>query len=175
VPAQPLAPARQETGIDLGLESFATLADGTMIHTPRCDRTAEAYLRRCQRRAARRKQGSARRHKALKLLAKAHRKIPRQRRDFPHKAARALVRAYDTLYDEDLRTAHLLRNPGITAWRSPSQTPGGRGSSPIRVFKAADAGKQAVAVPPAYTSQTCSGCGREVAKRLIRPLALVPV
>jgi len=34
VPIQPLAPTGQETGIDLGLESFATLADGTMILPP---------------------------------------------------------------------------------------------------------------------------------------------
>jgi hypothetical protein len=31
----------QETGIDLGLESFAALADGTMIHNPRCYRKAK--------------------------------------------------------------------------------------------------------------------------------------
>jgi putative transposase len=42
VPVQPLPETGQETGIDLGLESFATLADGTMIHNPRCYRKAEA-------------------------------------------------------------------------------------------------------------------------------------
>jgi transposase len=31
-------------GIDLGLESFATLADGTMRHHPRCYRKAERRL-----------------------------------------------------------------------------------------------------------------------------------
>ena len=46
----------------------------------------------------------------------------------------------------------------------------------ILAFKAAYAGKQAVAVPPAYTSQTCSGlnCGRVVAERLVHPLAYCP-
>src|SRR5262249_48830966 len=38
VPVASLEPTGQETGIDLGLESFATLADGTMIHHPRCYR-----------------------------------------------------------------------------------------------------------------------------------------
>jgi hypothetical protein len=41
----PLPQSGQERGIegsDLGLASFATLADGTMRHTPRCSRTAEA-------------------------------------------------------------------------------------------------------------------------------------
>jgi hypothetical protein len=34
VPIRVLPATGQETGIDLGLASFATLADGTMIHTP---------------------------------------------------------------------------------------------------------------------------------------------
>jgi len=34
IPVVPLPPTGQETGIDLGLASFATLADGTMMHTP---------------------------------------------------------------------------------------------------------------------------------------------
>ena len=71
----------QETAIDLGLESFATRADGARICTPAYDRKAEAYLRRCQRRVAHRKQGSHRRRKAVVLLAKAQQHIARQRRD----------------------------------------------------------------------------------------------
>src|SRR5262249_1460001 len=64
VPIDPVEPTGQETGIDLGVESFATLADGTVPHNPRCYQKVEAYLRRCQRRVARRKQGSNRRKNA---------------------------------------------------------------------------------------------------------------
>jgi putative transposase len=163
VPIQPLPPTGQETGIDLGLESFATLADGSMLHHPRCYRKAEAYLRRCQRRVARRKQGSNRRRKAVKLLAKAHLKVKRQRQDFHHKTALRLVRQYDTVYYEDLQTANLLRNHHLA--KSISDVGWGAFLS-ILVFKAAYAGKQAVAVPPAYTSQACSGCGVLVRKGL---------
>jgi len=49
VPTHPLPPTGQETGIDLGLEAFATLADGTRILTPGCYRKAERYLAKCQR------------------------------------------------------------------------------------------------------------------------------
>jgi hypothetical protein len=35
-PIHPLPQTGQETGIDLGLAAFATLADGTLLHTPRC-------------------------------------------------------------------------------------------------------------------------------------------
>jgi putative transposase len=163
VPTQPLPPTGQETGIDLGLESFAILAAGAMIHNPRCYRAAEAYLRRCQRRVARREKGSNRRKKAVKLLAKAHQKLKRQRQDYHHKTALALVRAYDTIYYEDLQTANMLKNHRLAksiadaAWST---------FLSLLVFKAVYAGKQAVAVPPAFTSQTCSGCGREVSKGL---------
>lgn len=165
VPTQPLPPTGQETGIDLGLEYFATLADGSMIHTPRCYRKAEASLRRCQRRVSRRMKGSNRRKKAAKLLARAHLKVKRQRRDFHHKAALSLVQKYDTVYFEDLQTANMLKNHHLAksiqdaAWSA---------FVSILVFKAAYAGKQAVAVPPAFTSQTCSGpnCGRVVWKGL---------
>ncbi len=60
VPVQPLPLTGQETGIDLGLESFATLADGTMIHNPRCYRKTERQLQTAQRRVSRRKKGSHR-------------------------------------------------------------------------------------------------------------------
>jgi putative transposase len=54
--------------------------------------------------------GSHRRRKAVNLLAKAHQKVRRQRRDFHHKTALALVRASDTIYHEDLQLANLLKN-----------------------------------------------------------------
>ncbi|HEV8192263.1 MAG TPA: transposase [Ktedonobacterales bacterium] len=154
VPIQPLRPTGQETGIDLGLPSFATLEDGTMIHNPRFYRKAEAYLRRCQRRVARRKLGIKRRKKAVELLAKAHLKVKRQRQDFHQKAALSLVRAYDTISYEDLQTANMLRNHSL------AKSIGDAGWSAflsLLVCKAAYAGKQAVAVPPAFTTQDCSG------------------
>jgi putative transposase len=46
VPIKPLPLTDQEAGIDLGLESFATLADGTQIANPRIFRVAERHLKR---------------------------------------------------------------------------------------------------------------------------------
>ena len=55
VPCTPLPLSSQETGIDRGLESFATLADGSQIATPRIFRVAELASKRAQRRVSRRK------------------------------------------------------------------------------------------------------------------------
>jgi putative transposase len=163
VPTQPLLPTGQETGIDLGLESFATLADGTMIHNPRCYRRAERRLKTAQRRVSRRKKGSNRRRKAVTLLARTHLKVKRQRADFHHKVALQLVQRNDTIYHEDLQTANMLKNHHLAKSISDA---GWSQFLSILAAKAAYAGRRVVAVPPAYTSQTCSGCGVIVSKGL---------
>jgi putative transposase len=165
VPLQPLPATGQETGIDLGLESFATLADGARIFTPKYYRRAEAYLRRCQRRVARRKKGSHRRRKAVALLAKAQQHIARQRRDFHHQQAHHLVQAYDVIYHEDLRVANMVQNHHLAKSISDA---GWSAFLTILAFKAVGAGKRVQAVNPAFTSQRCSGpgCGIVVCKGL---------
>src|SRR5262245_34437866 len=90
-PVQPLPTTGEETGIDLGIEAFATLPDGTRMFSPGWYRKAERALKTAQRRVSRRKKGSRRRRKTVTLLAKAHQTVRRQRADFHHKTALALV------------------------------------------------------------------------------------
>jgi putative transposase len=70
VPPQPLPRAGHETGMDLGLESFTTLSNGTRIFNPGWYRKAERALKTAHRRVSRRK--------AVTLLAKAHQRVRRQ-------------------------------------------------------------------------------------------------
>jgi putative transposase len=163
VPARPLPKTGQETGIDLGLESFATLADGTMIHNPRCYRRAERRLAKCARRVSKRKKGSHRRSRAVCVLAKAHQTVRRQRTDFHHKTALTLVRQYDTIYHEELQVRNMVHNHSLAK----SISDAGWGAFlAILSFKAESAGKRVQAVDPAFTSQVCSGCGVLVQKGL---------
>jgi putative transposase len=163
VPVQPLPPTGQETGIDLGIEAFATLSDGTRILSPGWYRKAERQLKTAQRRVTRRKRGSNRRRKAVQLLAKAHQTVRRQRQDFHHKTALTLVRENDTIYHEDLQTANIVKNHHLA---KSIQDAGWSAFLAILSFKAVCAGRSVVAVNPAYTSQTCSGCGVVVSKGL---------
>ncbi len=163
VPTQPLPATGEETGIDLRLEAFATLSDGTRIFSPGWYRKAERALKTAQRRISRRKKGSHLRRKAVNLLAKAHQKVRRQRQDFHHKTALALVRAHDTIYHEDLRTANMVRNHHLA---KSIQDAGWSAFLTILSYKAACAGRSVAAEPPAYTSQRCSGCGATVQKGL---------
>jgi putative transposase len=163
VPVQPLPAMGQETGIDLGIEAFATLSSGTRIFNPGWYRKAERALKTAQRRVSRRKKGSHRRRKAVNLLAKAHQKVRRQRQDFHHKIALQLVRANDTIYYENLQPANMVKNRHLAK----SISDAGWGAFLIILaYKAVYAGRRIVAVNPAYTSQTCSGCGAVVSKGL---------
>jgi putative transposase len=163
VPVQPLPATAQETGIDLGIEAFATLSDGARIFSPGWYRRTERALKTAQRRVSRRKQGSNRRRKAVTLLAKAHQKVRRQRQDFHHKTALALVREHDVVYHEDLQTANMVKNHHLAKSISDA---GWAAFLTILTYKAACAGRRVVAVNPAFTSQRCSGCGVLVQKGL---------
>src|SRR5260370_866237 len=159
VPIKPLPLTGQETGIDLGLESFATLAEGSQIANPRIFRVAEVNLKRAQRRRSRRVKGSKRRRKAVTLLAKAHARVRRARADFHHKTALALVRQYDTIYHQDLQPANMVKNYQLAKSISDA---GWSGFLTILSFKAVEAGKTVGAVPAAFPSQACSACAERV-------------
>jgi putative transposase len=163
VPMQPLPATGQETGIDLGIEAFATLSDGTRIFHPGWYRKAERALKTAHRRVSRRKRGSNRRRKAVTLLAKAHQTVRRQRQDFHHKTALQLVRANDVIYHENLQPANMVKNHHLAK----SITDAGWGAFlTILMYKAAWAGRRVIGINPAYTSQVCSGCGVVVQKGL---------
>jgi putative transposase len=160
---RPLPPTGQETGIDLGIEAFATLSDGTRVFHPGWYRKAERTLKTAQRRVSRRKRGSNRRRKAVTLLAKAHQTVRRQRRDFHHKVALKLVQTHDTIYHENLRPANMVKNHHLA---KSIQDAGWGAFLTILTHKAACAGRRVIGINPAYTSQTCSGCGVVVQKGL---------
>ncbi|HEU5346081.1 MAG TPA: transposase [Ktedonobacterales bacterium] len=163
VPAQPLPPTGCETGIDVGLKVFLITAAGEVVGNPRLHRRGEKKLAKAHQRVSRRKKGSQRRGKAKALLGKAYQKVKRQRADFHHKTALKLLRQYDTIFLEDLQVANLVRNHHLAksildaAWTQ---------FRTILTYKAACADKRVVAVPPASTSQDCSGCGERAPKSL---------
>ena len=163
VPSQPLPSTGLETGIDLGLSVFLVTADGEVVTNPRHYRKAEKTLAKAQWRVSRRKKGSKRRKKAVQLLAKRHQKVKRQRRDFHHKTALLLLRAYDVIYLEDLQVANLVQNRYLA--KSISDAGWGQFRT-ILEGKAVYAGRRVIAVPPAYSSQDCSNCGERVEKSL---------
>jgi putative transposase len=170
VPIEALPATGQQTGIDVGLKVFLVTADGEIVENPRHHRMAEKQLAKAQRRVSRRKKGSKRRRKAVRLLARKHQHVQRQRRDFHHKTALALLRQYSMIYLEDLQVRNMVWNHHLAK----SISDAGWGAfRTILEAKAACAGRQVIAVPAQYTSQDCSGvlpdgsrCPQRVAKSL---------
>jgi putative transposase len=145
------------------LQVFLVTAQGVVFENPRHLRKAERYLAKCQRRVAKRKKGSHRRPKAVTLLARAHQTVKRQRADFHHKTALALMREHDTIYLEDLPVRHMVRNHHLAKSISDA---GWALFRTIVEAKAVYAGRRVIAVHPAYISQACNGCGALVQKSL---------
>jgi putative transposase len=104
---KPLPANTKEIGMDVGLESFATLSDGKSVPNRRWYQRAEAKLRRAQRKVARRKKGSDRRRKAVRLLDEIHQRIKNQRNEFQHKFTFWLVQNFGTIAKEDLNVKGL--------------------------------------------------------------------
>jgi len=159
----PSAPDKPAIGIDMGLEHFATLSTGKHIANPRHFRGGEALLARRQQSLARKKRGSNRRKKAKLLVAKAHRKVRNQRRDFHHKAANGVVAQAGAIAVESLNTAGMVKNHSLAKSISDA---GWAQFLTMLGYKAEGAGVQVIAVNPSGTSQACSACGAVVRKDL---------
>jgi len=162
VATEPLLPSDLAVGIDVGLESFAVLSDGTVIANPRHYRRAQAALRRAQRKVARRKKGGSGRRKAVRVLQSAHVHVRNQRLDFQHKLTRSLVSRHGMIAIEDLNIKGLA---GSMLAKSVHDA-GWSGFFQKLAYKAESAGRLLVQVDPRGTSQRCSECGCEVRKEL---------
>ncbi|WP_448330079.1 RNA-guided endonuclease InsQ/TnpB family protein [Streptomyces sp. DSM 41534] len=90
-----------ETGIDLGLSSYAVLR-GRKISSPKFFRRQEKKLRRAQRKLSRAQKGSNNRRKAKLAVARVHAKIADRRRDFIERETTRIVRESQAVYLEDL-------------------------------------------------------------------------
>jgi putative transposase len=157
----PLPATGNATGIDVGITSFAVLSDGTVIRNPRYYQTAQAKLRRVQRKVSRRKRTSNRRKKAVQQLTRVHHHIKNQRSDFHHQVARKLINQNDVIAYENLNIKGLARS----RLAKPIADVGWGSFLTILLDKAAEAGREIVRVNPNGTSQRCI-CGAPVPKTL---------
>lgn len=97
-------------GIDLGINTFATLSNGEKILAPKPLKKNLKKLAKFQGKFARTEKGSNRREKARLRVAKLHAKIKDVRTDFLHKLSTKLVKQYDKIVLEDLNVSGMVRN-----------------------------------------------------------------
>jgi putative transposase len=150
-------------GIDLGLEFFYSDSNKNHVENPRKLRKAEKRIKRFQRLVQRKKKGSSNRKKAINRLGRQHLKVSRQRKDHAVKTAGALVKSNDLVVYEDIKIKNLLKNRKLA--KSISDASWSIFTEWIDYYAKLH-GIVCVAVPPNYTSQDCSNCGKRVKKTL---------
>lgn len=99
----------KSVGIDFGLKTFLTLSDHTAIDSPMFYLQSIKELRAKQRNLSLKKKGSNNRAKAKLELAKFHKKISNQRKDYFFKLVNALAKKYDNIFIEDLNLKSMAK------------------------------------------------------------------
>lgn len=97
-------------GVDVGIKDLAITSDGKKYANGKHLYKSDKRLRRLERRHSRKKSGSKNRERARIKLAKAHEKVANQRKDAINKATTELVREYDVICLESLKTKGMMKN-----------------------------------------------------------------
>jgi putative transposase len=150
-----LEPVATQVGIDVGLKSFATLSNGEEISNPRFFRKEEKALAKVQRKHSKLAKGTPERRRHRKVVARVHERIRFRRDNFTHQESRQIVDRYGVICVEDLHVNRMVHNHCLAksihdaSWS---------GFFDKLFTKAEEAGRRAIKVNPAYTSQDCSRC-----------------
>ena len=166
VPTKNTPATDREVGIDLGVETLATLSDGRKIGNPRHLKKYERKLAREQRRLSRRK-GARRDEKPIdrylkqrKRVARIHAKIADARTDALHKVTTMLADENQVLCMEDLNAKGMVRNRRLA--KAVSDASFGEFARLLE-YMCAERGRTLVKVGRFYpSSKTCSACGHRL-------------
>ena len=182
---QMLLKTNKAVGLDLGLADLIITSDGHKYKTNRFDKQLDKQKHIWERKLARRRLLAKQsiledKHnkvinprelndfsnyvKARQMVAKYNEHTANQRNDYIHKITTELVRNYDVIVIEDLKTKNLLKNHKLARAIS------NQGWAEIRrqlAYKCAWYGKQLVIVNPYKTSQVCSECGYDDGKHTL--------
>jgi putative transposase len=152
-----------KVGVDMGISNAIALSDGTLIGNRRFLNGSMKLIKSLQRQLSRKKKGSSNRGKVKLSLAKAWRRVRRQRDDFAHKLSDQLTKENKVIVFEDLRIPNMVKNHNLASaimdasWGQLRR---------LTVYKAERRGGLVLLVNPSGTSQKCSGCGEVVPKGL---------
>ena len=144
-------------GIDLGLDSFVAISDGTKIEKPKFMQQKRKKIAKWQKIVARRSKGSKRREIAKARLQKTYESSTNQSDDYLHKLSDTLVKSgYTSFAVEDLHIQNMVKNHRLAhsiqnaSWNRFIQ---------MLSYKAESAGMKVIKVDARNTSKECSNCG----------------
>jgi putative transposase len=150
-------------GVDMGIESYATLSTDEKVPNPRFFRSNEKDLAKAQRKLSKAGQGTLERMLRRRVVQHIHQRIANRRKDFVHQLSREWVDSFGKIVFEKLAEKNMLRNHYLAksisdaAWNQ---------LIAYTTYKAENAGRVVVTVDPRNTSRQCSCCGTMVEKSL---------
>lgn len=173
---EPFDKTGRQVGIDVGVADLAILSNGVKYPTfddYYCEKKATNWQRKYSRRrelanrlclqdknrkvlCPRNLDSFKNWQKAQKIKARYQAKVANKRHDYLQKLTTHLVRQYDVIVIEDLRTKNLLKNHHLAksisnaSWSLFRQ---------MLEYKCKWYGKKLIAVDPKNTSRICSNCG----------------
>lgn len=110
VEIEPLEPTGAVVGVDLGIKDLAITSDGKKYANRKALYKSDKRLRRLARRHSRKQKGSRNREKARIRKARLEERIANQRKDAINKTTMELVRDYDVICIESLKTKGMMKN-----------------------------------------------------------------
>jgi putative transposase len=96
-------------GFDFGLKTYLTASNGEDVESPLFFKQRLNDIRKANRSLSRKKRGSNNRHKARLNLARLHKKLADQRKDFQFKLANRMTDEYDVMVFETLNMKAMQR------------------------------------------------------------------
>lgn len=144
-------------GIDRGLIHFAVLSSGEKFEAPKSLEKNLKKLRRLSKQHSRKQKGSNNRKKSALKLARLHRKIRNQRRDFLHKLSTALAKTKPVIVIESLAAKNMIKNKHLS--RHIADAGWGEFQQMLE-YKTKWYGSKLIIAPRFYpSSRRCSRCG----------------
>jgi putative transposase len=159
----PVLSDKPTTGIDVGIESFLSTAEGKQEPTIQPLKKALRTLRVESRSLSRKQKGSNSRKKQRRRVSRLHARVANTRRDQHHKIAVKLVDRYGAIAVESLNIKGMVKNHRLAR---AVQDSGWNQFLAILKHKAESAGVRVFEVSARGTSQTCPACGLIAKKEL---------
>ncbi|WP_293116148.1 RNA-guided endonuclease TnpB family protein [Okeania sp. SIO1I7] len=146
-------------GVDIGINTLATCSDGSKFANVKAYRQSKKQLVRHQRAVSKKVIGSKNRRKAVKKLAKVHKKVADIRADALHKLTTWLAKNHSTIVIEDLNVSGMLKNHKLASVIADC---GFYEFKRQLTYKCEWYGSKLVIAPRFYpSSQICSNCGHQ--------------
>lgn len=145
----------KSVGFDFGLKTFLTASDGNNVEAPLFFKENSAKIKKLNRKLSKKKKGSNNRKRARLDLARLHKKVANQRKDFHFKLAKALAEKYATICIEDLNIKAMQK-----LWGRKISDLGHSQFVNILKYQCSKTGSKVIEIDRFYpSSKTCSCCG----------------